>query len=137
MCFTSSLWRNRDVWIVVLARAVSLLGDEAAVVALTLRLHDSGGGSGAIAALFVAGLLPLVICAPLAGRLVDRYDSRYLLGWSGSAQAGLCAALAMVQSTPAVPGPVFAPGGRPARNGASWETLAARHSGGGPATAAA
>jgi MFS family permease len=111
------------VWLIVVPRAVSLLGDEAAVVALTLPLHDSGGGSGAIAALFVAGLLPLVGFAAIAGRLVDRYDSRYLLGWSGAAQAGLCAALAMVHSTPAVLALVAALGVGQAVNGTTWQAL--------------
>lgn len=111
------------MWLVVAARAVSLLGDEAAVVALTLRLHDSGGGSGTIAALFVAGLLPLVVCAPLAGRMVDRYDSRFLLGWSGLTQAGLCAGLASVQSTPAVLALVAALGVGQSVNGTTWQAL--------------
>lgn len=123
MSFIPALRCDRDTWIVVLARAVSLLGDEAAVVALTLRLHDSGAGSGAIAALFVAGLLPLVLCAPLAGRLVDRYDSRYLLGWSGAVQAALCGALAVVQSTPAVLALVAALGVGQSVNGTTWQAL--------------
>lgn len=107
----------------MVARAVSLLGDEAAVVALTLRLHDSGGGAGSIAALFAAGLVPLVVCAPLAGRIVDRYDSRYLLAFSGGAQAGLCAALALVHSTPAVLILVAALGVGQAVNGTTWQAL--------------
>src|SRR6266540_2226770 len=67
MSFTStSLRRNRDLWIAVVARAVSLLGDEAALVALTLRLHDGGSGAWWIAVLFVAGMAPLVLLAPIA-----------------------------------------------------------------------
>src|SRR5882762_4772719 len=101
MSFTPArVGRSRDLWLAVVARAVSLLGDEAAVIALTLRLHDSGRGAGAIAALFVAGMLPLVVLAPLAGRLVDRYDSRRLLVWSGLAQAVVCAVLAGVHAVP-------------------------------------
>src|SRR5690242_621294 len=102
MSFTSAqLGRTRDLWVSVLARAVSLLGDEAAVIALTLRLHDSGGGAGVVAALLVAGLLPLVVLAGVAGRLVDRYDSRTLLVWSGLGQAAVCVVLALVHSGPA------------------------------------
>jgi len=124
MSFTSvPAGRSRDLWLAVVARAVSLLGDEAAVIALTLRLHDSGRGAGAIAALFVAGMLPLVVLAPLAGRLVDRYDSRRLLVWSGLAQAVVCAVLAGVHAVPAVLALVAALGIGQAINGATWQAL--------------
>jgi MFS family permease len=114
------------VWLSVGARAISLLGDEAAVVALTLRLHDSGGSAGTIAALFVAGALPLVLFAPLAGRMVDRYDSRHLLVWSAVAQAAGCAALAGVHAVPSVLALVAALGIGQAINGATWQALLPR-----------
>src|SRR5215467_4965986 len=102
MSFTSApLARNRDLRVSVVARAVSLLGDEAAVIALTLRMHDSGGGAGAVAELLVAGMLPLVVFAGVAGRLVDRFDSRPLLVWSGLGQAAACTVLALVHDAPA------------------------------------
>ncbi|HEY3629475.1 MAG TPA: MFS transporter [Jatrophihabitantaceae bacterium] len=130
MSFTSvEPRRNRDLWITILARSISLLGDEAAVVALTLRLHDSGGGTAAIAALFIAGALPLVVCAPLAGRLVDRYDSRVLLVWSGTAQALACTALAYVHSLPTVLVLVAALGVGQSVNGATWAALLPRITG--------
>src|SRR5215468_8595830 len=119
MSFTS----DRDLWLSVVARAVSLLGDEAALIALTLRMHDAGGGPGAIAALFVAGMLPLVACAPLAGRLVDRYDSRQLLLWSGLAQAALCVVLAGVHGVPLTLALVAVLGAGQAVNGATWQAL--------------
>jgi MFS family permease len=119
MSFTS----DRDLWVSVIARAVSLLGDEAALIALTLRMHDAGGGAGAVAALFVAGMLPLVACAPLAGRLVDRYDSRQLLVWSGLAQATLCVVLAGTHAVPLSLALVAALGVGQAVNGATWQAL--------------
>lgn len=124
MSFTSApLGRNRDLWVSVIARAVSLLGDEAAVIALTLRLHDSGGGAGVVAALLVAGLLPLVVFAGVAGRLVDRYDSRTLLVWSGLGQAAVCVVLALVHSGPATLALVVVLGAGQAVNGATWQAL--------------
>jgi MFS family permease len=124
MSFTSGpLRRNADLWITVVARAVSLLGDVAAVVALTLRLHDSGSGAWSIAALFIADLVPVVVLAPLVGALVDRYDSRVLLVWSGLAQAALCFALAQAHQTALVLGLVAALGAGEALNGTTWQAL--------------
>src|SRR6266702_251935 len=124
MSFTSSpLRRNRDLWIAVIARAVSLPGDEAALVALTLRLHDSGAGAWWIAALLVSGMAPLVLLAPIAGALVDRYDSRMLLGWSGVAQTAACLVLVQVHSVPLVLGTVAVLGAGQAVNGATWQAL--------------
>jgi MFS family permease len=126
MSFTSGpLRRNRDLWVSVVARAVSLLGDEAAVIALTLRLHDSGGGAGMVAALLVAGMLPLVVFAGIAGRLVDRYDSRPLLVWSGLAQAAVCTVLALVHGGPTILALVVVLGAGQAVNGATWQALLA------------
>jgi MFS family permease len=119
MSFTS----DGDLWLSVVARAVSLLGDEAALIALTLRMHDAGGGPGAIAALFVAGMLPLVACAPLAGRLVDRYDSRQLLVWSGLAQAAVCVVLAGIHGVSLTLALVALLGAGQAVNGATWQAL--------------
>lgn len=117
------LGRNRDLWVSVVARAVSLLGDEAAVIALTLRLHDSGGGAGVVAALLAAGLLPLVVLAGVAGRLVDRYDSRSLLVWSGLGQAAVCTGLALVHGRAATLALVVVLGLGQAVNGATWQAL--------------
>ncbi|HEX9232228.1 MAG TPA: MFS transporter [Jatrophihabitantaceae bacterium] len=124
MSFTSaSLRRNRDLWIAVVARAVSLLGDEAALVALTLRLHDGGSGAWWIAVLFVAGMAPLVLLAPIAGALVDRYDSRVLLVWSGLAQTAACLVLVQLHSVPLVLALVAVLGAGQAVNGATWQAL--------------
>jgi tripartite-type tricarboxylate transporter receptor subunit TctC len=75
---------SRQLWTVAIGRAVSLCGDEAALVALSLRLEGKGAAPWTIAALFVAGLLPLVALAGPVGRLVDRADSRTLLVTSSS-----------------------------------------------------
>ncbi len=124
MSFTSaSLRRNRDLWIAVVARAVSLLGDEAALVALTLMLHDGGSGAWWIAVLFVAGMAPLVLLAPIAGALVDRYDSRVLLVWSGLAQTAACLVLVQLHSVPLVLALVAVLGAGQAVNGATWQAL--------------
>ena len=122
MSFTSPS-RRRDLWIAVLGRAVSLFGDEAAVFALTLRLNAHGSAPWAIAGLLVAGLAPLVVLAPLAGRLVDGHDSRTLLVIAGAAQAIACSALVSVTSIVPTLILVAALGCGQAVVGATWQAL--------------
>jgi len=118
-----SLWRVRDLRIVVLARAVSLLGDELALVALLLRTQGRHSGAWPVVALLLAGGLPLVLFAPLVGRLVDRVDSRTLLLTSGCAQLACCLWLAWLPSQPVVLALVAALGTGQAVNSASWQAL--------------
>lgn len=120
MSFTSA---GRDLWLVVVARSVSLLGDEVAALALTLRLQSHGAGTAAVAALLVVALVPLVVLAPLVGRLVDSHDSRALLVISSLAQAGLCGVLAFQTGTAAILALVAALGCGQAVNGATWQAL--------------
>lgn len=88
-----------DLWLTALARAISVLGNETALVALMLRMHESG--SWAVAALLAAGTAPMVLLAPVVGVLVDRYDSRTLIVVSSLGQAVVCGVLAFT-SAPAV-----------------------------------
>ena len=84
----------RDLYLATVARAVSTIGNEVALIALLLRLHDAGGSGWGVAGLLAAGTVPLVVLAPVAGTLADRYDSRALIVAGSLAQAVLCAALA-------------------------------------------
>jgi hypothetical protein len=86
MSFTSA---RRDVRLVAAAKSVSWLGDEVALVALTLRLQTDGRGAGAVAALLIANLVPIVLLSGVVGQLVDRYDNRALLVASSLAQAAI------------------------------------------------
>src|ERR1700704_4462991 len=88
---------RRDLRTAIWARAISLLGDEMALVALLLRTQAGGGGAWPVVALLMAGALPLVLLAPIVGRLVDRFDSRWLLVGSGLGQLTCCYALAYQQ----------------------------------------
>ncbi|HEU5265870.1 MAG TPA: MFS transporter [Jatrophihabitans sp.] len=119
MSFTSS----RDLRLVVGAKAVSLLGDEVATVALVLRLQASGAGAGAVAALLIANLAPIVLLTGVVGRLVDRHDNRRLLIASSAAQAAVCVVLAFVSSTPALLALVALLGAGQAVNGATWQAM--------------
>lgn len=114
---------ERDLALVVGARAVTLLGDETAALALMLRLQGDGGGPGAVAVLLIAALLPVVLLAPLVGRLVDRSDSRRLLVTTSLLQAGVCTVLAVVTGQAAVLALVLLLGVGQAVNGATWQSL--------------
>ena len=117
---------RRDLRTVVLARAVSLLGDEMALVALLLRTQGTGGGPWRVAALLIAGMLAAVLLAPAVGRLVDRYDSRRLLVGSGLGQFGCCWVLAYQQGDALVLLLVGLLGIGQAVNAATWQALIPR-----------
>jgi MFS family permease len=87
-----SSWR--DVYITAAARGGSVCGDMLAATALVLTLQSRGYGGLAVAGVLLAEALPLVILAPLTGRLADRADSRTLLVAAGFGQAAVCVVLA-------------------------------------------
>lgn len=64
---------------VALAYAVSSMGDQIALVALTLRFYEQGASGVLISALVVAGVLPVVVIGPLAAPIIDRVESRRLI----------------------------------------------------------
>ncbi|MGW3806554.1 MFS transporter [Micromonospora sp. NPDC005113] len=96
MAFTSDESRWSDVWLAATARGTTICGDFLAATALALALQGAGAGGLAVSGLLLAATLPLVVLAPLAGRLADRVDSRTLLVTVGLAQAAICALLALV-----------------------------------------
>ena len=91
-----SLWRHRDLRLVVPARTLSYVGDFLALFALTLRIHDHGGGTVGIALLMAAFSLPPVLLMGVAGHVADRFDSRAVLLGSTTVEMTACAALALV-----------------------------------------
>lgn len=86
--------RWSDVHLSAVARGISFGGDLLAATTLTLALQSAGAGGPAVSALVLATFLPLVMLAPLTGRLVDRVDSRLLLVTVGLAQVTVATALA-------------------------------------------
>lgn len=85
---------SRDLWLLAAGQAVSTAGDAAALAALLLRLQPSG--SGWVAALLAAELVPWLLFAPLSGRLVDRFETRGVLLVALAGQAVVAVALALV-----------------------------------------
>ncbi|MEU4190647.1 MFS transporter [Kribbella sp. NPDC026611] len=91
----TSIWSHRDVRLVLPARALSFAGDSIAMIVLMLRVAD-GHGPAAVTALLLAFAVPTVLMIPFAGRIVDGYDSRTVLVWSGLLQAAAGVGLAFV-----------------------------------------
>ncbi|MET8039606.1 MFS transporter [Micromonospora sp. NPDC005215] len=97
MSFASDESRWSDVWLAATARGTTICGDFLAATALALALQGAGAGGLAVSGLLLAATLPLVVLAPLAGRLADRVDSRTLLVTIGLLQTVICALLAVVE----------------------------------------
>ncbi|HEY4568771.1 MAG TPA: MFS transporter, partial [Kribbella sp.] len=91
----TSIWSYRDIRLVLPARALSFAGDSIALIALMLRVSD-GHGPAAVTALLLAFAVPTVAMIPFAGRIVDGFDSRTVLVWSGLLQVVAGVGLAFV-----------------------------------------
>ncbi|MFN2543335.1 MAG: MFS transporter [Actinomycetota bacterium] len=105
MSRNTSVLRLRDFRLITLSVGLSALGDELALIALAIRVHDIYQGHGdptraglAVAAVLLVGLLPLAIFSPLAGLVVDRIENVRVLGLASLVQAGLAVALAFTNS---------------------------------------
>ncbi|MEV6931274.1 MFS transporter [Dactylosporangium sp. NPDC051485] len=83
---------RRDLNLLAVGLAASTAGDAAALVALLLRLQPHG--SGWVAGLLGAELVPFVVLAPLTGRIVDRFETRTVLMIALAGQAVLGVPLA-------------------------------------------
>lgn len=102
MSFTSAgatgPWR-RDLALVAAGRAVSLLGDEAVLVALLLGVSRAATPTSSagltVAALLLAALLPALLLAPVAGLAVDRLRTKPLVISLTLVQAVACVGLAL------------------------------------------
>jgi len=84
---------GNDVRLIVGAVGVSALGDFLLWVPLTLHLHEATGSGIAVAALMICLWAPVVVLAPVAGLLADRFEARGVLIWGSLAQAAFAAAL--------------------------------------------
>ncbi|MFE7430742.1 MFS transporter [Streptomyces sp. NPDC057545] len=71
--------RNAALLVVAASYGLSSMGDQMAIVALTLRLHGQGQPGVVVSALVIAGVVPVVVVGPLAAPLVDRMESRRLV----------------------------------------------------------
>ncbi len=92
----------KSVNLIAVARAVSLMGDEVALIAWLFRAKSELGHWGVVAVL-VAGMIPLVVLSPVAGLVVDRLRVRRLLLGVTVAQALVTLSLAFANESVFVP----------------------------------
>jgi MFS family permease len=93
---------RRDLALLVGAVGLSAAGDFLALVPLALHIEETTGSGPAVAALFIALWLPIVVFAGHAGLLVDRFDARRLLVAFSLVQAVIAVALAFSGSLAAI-----------------------------------
>jgi MFS family permease len=91
--FTSERSRWSDVAIASSAQFCSALGAFLVMVTLVLALQAGGASGVQIAALAVVEALPMTLLGRFIGRVVDRFESRWLLVAAGASQVTACVAL--------------------------------------------
>jgi MFS family permease len=118
-------WR-RDVGIVAGGRALSLLGDEVAIVALILHASDAPNAAFLVMLLLAAAMLPALLLAPISGLLVDRLPTRALVTVTSLSQAAICGALVVVEQPAVILLLVFALNAAQSVVGPAWQALLPR-----------
>jgi MFS family permease len=92
------LFRSPDFRLLAVSNGLSALGDELALVALTIKVFELSDGSGiAVAAVLFVGIVPLVLFAPFAGLIVDRTETTGTLALASAAQALIAVGLAFAE----------------------------------------
>ncbi len=86
--------RGRDFRLLTLSTGLSSLGDELALIALTIKVATLTESGWAVAALLLCGVVPLVIFAPAAGVIVDNFETRRTLAIATAVQAAVAVGLA-------------------------------------------
>ncbi len=87
--------RLADRRMLVAASGLSSFGDELAIIALAIRVGTLTNSGLAVAALFIAGALPMVLLAPVAGLVIDRTETVRTLRLVSAVQAVVALALAV------------------------------------------
>ncbi len=77
---------------------VSTLGDEVALVALLFKLTDANSSGIAVAGLFAAQLIPMILLSPIAGKVVDQFETSRVAVTALFCQAALIACLIFANS---------------------------------------
>jgi MFS family permease len=92
--------RVRDFRLIFVAYGTTHLGDDLAIVALTIRVEELTDSGLAVSALLIADLLPRLLFAPLGGLIIDRLETVRVLVAASIVQAGLAVGLAFTEGLP-------------------------------------
>jgi MFS family permease len=94
-----SIRRLRDFIRIWSGQAVSNIGDGVHRIAVLWWARQATGSNFVVIAVALATAIPAVVCAPLAGWLVDRYDRRHLMIAADLGRVGTSGALAVLAWT--------------------------------------
>ena len=94
-----SIRRHRDFLRIWAGQAVSNIGDGVHRIAVLWWARQATGSNFVVIAVALATAIPAVVCAPLAGWLVDRYDRRHLMILADLSRVGTSGALAVLAWT--------------------------------------
>lgn len=72
---SKTMWSK--IQAIAIARAFSLLGSELTLFTLVFREKEQG--PAAVAALFIAGTIPMIIFSPWAGTIADRFSTKQVI----------------------------------------------------------
>ena len=89
-------------WVLLIGLFVSTIGDEISLVALLFKVVATNDETGWVATLFMAQLIPAIICAPFAGKLVDETDAAKVAAWACLLQGAILGLLTLAPSPIAV-----------------------------------
>lgn len=92
--FRHSVWRHRDLRVMLFAQAASAFGDDLALLVLLLRVYSHGLGPWSITGLLLCFAFPLALLSRAVGRLVDAVPFRTLALAAAGWQAACCLGLA-------------------------------------------
>ena len=92
---TTPLRTSRDFRLLFLAGTVFYFGAMVSYVAIPYQVYTLTGSNLAVGAIGLVELAPLVVFGLYGGALADHVDRRRLLIWTGVAQAGFTAVLAV------------------------------------------
>jgi MFS transporter, DHA3 family, macrolide efflux protein len=94
-----SIRRHRDFLRIWSGQAVSNIGDGVHRIAVLWWARQATGSNFVVIAVALATAIPSVVCAPLAGWLVDRFDRRRLMVLADLSRVGTSGALAVLAWT--------------------------------------
>jgi predicted MFS family arabinose efflux permease len=80
--------RHRDFALLWVAGLISVAGDYALIVALSLHAYALTGSAVAIGGVFAASLLPRIVLGSVAGVFVDRWDRKFAMVAADLLRAG-------------------------------------------------
>ena len=103
-----ALLTQRNFLLLWAAHTISILGDYVFFIAVTFWMYERTGSAEATGAVLIVSTVPVVLFAPLAGMIVDRWDRRRIMLGAESARAVLFLGLLVaVLVRPSVLWPIY------------------------------